>query len=536
MTTLTPHPNFPTNPRSIGLFSQRMLMLADRYRRWIFTAIIVIYLAGFNGQWRPEPDSALYLTLGRNLAEGRGYTYHGEPHHLAYPGLPWLWALVFKASAAHAIFIDHALMLLMGLVCLALCYRLFLIHADRPTAVFITLGLAISRMFYRYCFELRSDIPFLLGVLAFLCGFEVVVANRKAADGAGETGGADESNPRWFDWVLLVGGLALAVVMRPTMWAVLAAAVFASIRLMIIGKARWAMVGIFIVATTLIGFLRMHGQYEQAVLEVAQHGEGFAHLILTQNLPGLFEPAAAEAMFGLDMGPGLNTLGSIAAMAIGLSLFRRRALWGFLYSFTVLMMLAVLPLDRYFLPVLPLLVYGWWRMLMWVDRRWPGRRGRVAFVALFLLGSGTNFVKVGKWIFDQHQRPLLASYKEGKFANCLQLGKAMEQTLPPNAWIISPERIDRIMTFYSRRNVTAAGRIDSTSLQALANVDRAYVLNPEDETVKQWLATTQLRVGAPIISMGNAGPFHWTLCPILRKHPQMARGDEPMAIQVTGGR
>ena len=69
-----------------------VLTCADRCRRWLFAGLVSIYVAGFNGLWRMQPDAALYLSLGRNLVEGKGYTYLGQPHHLVYPGWPWLIA------------------------------------------------------------------------------------------------------------------------------------------------------------------------------------------------------------------------------------------------------------------------------------------------------------------------------------------------------------------------------------------------------------------------------------------------------------
>src|SRR4051794_1665275 len=72
--------------------SERFLAWADRHRRKLTAAVVLLYLVAFNGRWRLDADSALYLTIGRNLAEGRGFTYHGRPHTLAYPGMPWLFA------------------------------------------------------------------------------------------------------------------------------------------------------------------------------------------------------------------------------------------------------------------------------------------------------------------------------------------------------------------------------------------------------------------------------------------------------------
>lgn len=524
------HPVLLSSLRPDERLSDRLLAIADAYRKPIFIAIVVLYLLGFNGQWRPEPDAALYLSIGRNLAEGKGYSYHGEPHQLAYPGLPWLWAVVFKATPEHAVFVAHVLMLAMGFGCLALCYRLFYLHVGRAMAVWVTLGLAISRMFYRYVFELRSDVPFLLGVLAFLCGFEAVAYPRRlatSADATDATSAPSVVRARWYDWLLMIGGLALAVIMRPTMWALLGAAVFATVRLLFLRRARWALAAFVVLAVVIIGFIRLDprrannaaqlGQYEQAVIEVASHGSEFVNLVFKVNIPGLFEPAASEAMFGLDMGVGLNTIGSIVAIGIGLSLFRYRFLWGMFYLLTVLMMIAVLPRDRYFLAVLPLVIYGWWQMLVWVERRLPPKWNRIAFLALLFLGSATNFPKVARWVFEQHQRPFLASYKRGEFTDFPKLGETMNLQVKNDAWVLTPPRTDRILTFYSDRNIVNPAEMGVTTMQVLAGLDRAYVLNPAADDVRQWLSGSGLGVGPAIETLGTPQTGVWTLHKMLPK-------------------
>jgi len=65
-----------------------LLKALDRWRGYVFAAIVAIYLLGFNGQWLIEPDGGLYLNLARNLARGRGYTFGGVVHDTVYPGLP----------------------------------------------------------------------------------------------------------------------------------------------------------------------------------------------------------------------------------------------------------------------------------------------------------------------------------------------------------------------------------------------------------------------------------------------------------------
>src|SRR5688500_174349 len=160
---------------------ERVLAFVDRHRVKLFLALAALYLLGFTGHWRPEPDSALYLTIGRNLALGEGYTYHGQSHRLVFPGLPLLFAGLYKAFGTESLVPHLFAMLAMGAAALALTYRLFLLHAGRPMAVLVTLLVGVSQTFFRYNFELLTDLPFMFGVMAFLAGYEGVV-HRHCAD------------------------------------------------------------------------------------------------------------------------------------------------------------------------------------------------------------------------------------------------------------------------------------------------------------------------------------------------------------------
>ena len=58
----------------------------------VLAAIAVLYAAALNNHWAIEPDSGLYLSLGRSLAEGRGMEYNGAPAGGISPLLPLLIA------------------------------------------------------------------------------------------------------------------------------------------------------------------------------------------------------------------------------------------------------------------------------------------------------------------------------------------------------------------------------------------------------------------------------------------------------------
>lgn len=507
--------------------ADRVVALADRHRYKLFAFLVAWYLLGFNGQWRLEPDSALYLTIGRNLAEGQGYTYHGEPHRLAFPGPPLLFAAVFKLSHGQHLLPALVLMLSLGFVTLALTYRVFLLAAGRPTAVLMTFGLGISRLFYRYCFELLSDLPFLLGVMAVLVGYEAVFYRRGIAGGQ-----EDHIRPpaRWFVWVLLVGGLVVAVIMRPTMWALLSAIVLSSIW----SVANWRRPGqpdggrtrlpqilvvLFLVAAV-AGFSLLDprhaaghtmGQYEDALFEARfSHLGAMLRQTFTEYIPLLFESAVCKAALGCPIGVGLNTIAGAVVLLLGIGLVRVRPLWGLWVAMTAAVVLvAVKPLDRYFLEVLPLFVYAWWRGIRWLNLRLPRPWGDRVFLSLFLLGGATNILRTGEFIFEQRHPQFRSYYKEGRFASADRVAKLVHDNVGPNDWVIAPLKCGRILTFLSRRNVTEA----PAEAQLDARRSNVFVLEPPSDSARQWLASAPARLGPQVgpTIQGNFDPDPWRL-------------------------
>jgi len=127
------------------------------------------------------------------------------------------------------------------------------------------------------------------------------------------------------------------------------------------------------------------------------------HTMFAEYIPRLFEPTLAQALFGARLGPGLNTVAGIAILVLSFSLLWIRPLWGLWVGMTVAVVLtAIKPLDRYFLEVLPLLVFAWWTGLRWMERRFSGRWVSITFITLFLLGATTNLLRVGEFILEQY--------------------------------------------------------------------------------------------------------------------------------------
>ena len=207
----------------------------EKYRLPLYFLIVGFYLLSFNGLWRLGPDSALYLSVASNLAHNLGYTYQGEPHRLAYPGLPYLIAGLMRISPRHYIFFADATILGMGMLSLFACYRLFRLLIRRSAAIVALLLVAINIHIYTHSFELLTDIPFLLGeLMVFLGGCLSGLFPYPNIDGQGES---VTPRARLIGWILFPLGFALCMVLRPTAYA-LAGCIVASLIFRVFTKPR----------------------------------------------------------------------------------------------------------------------------------------------------------------------------------------------------------------------------------------------------------------------------------------------------------
>lgn len=452
--------------------SDLVLAKVDQYRLWVVLGIVGLYICAFNVNWRLEPDSALYLSIGRNLVEGQGYTYHGKDHRMAYPGVPLLFAGMFKIFGIGGNLLPHiVLMWLMGLATLGLTYRLFLLHSNRPTALLITVGVAISRVYYRYTFELLSDLPFLFGVMAFFVGYEAIFHRRI------EPGSRWYRSIRWYDALLLLGGLAFAVAARPAMLALVAAAAMAMLWSLVRGRWSWGHIAVVVLVIGAVALFYMKDPRQQkhdpnsatSTITYAEEDQLF-HLqperlaimldTARKNIPGVFEHAIAKASFGGSIVPGLNTLLALTITIAGIMLVRTRPLWGMWVLATLLMvMLVPKPVERYFLPVLPVLVFAWWSLTRWAEKRVKPKWSIPTFIVLFGLGGVSNFLGTAAFIYEQRQMPFLANYKKGRYASAYEVAQAIHDRTPSSGdprdlkttWVCVPDKFARIMTFLSRR-------------------------------------------------------------------------------------
>jgi hypothetical protein len=489
----SPHVN--ESAQSVPLHA-RLLAWADRQRYWLLILIPALYFAAFNGQWRVSPDSALYASLGRNLAEGKGYTYQGERHTWVEPGFPWLISKGFQLAGPEQFW--PTLLVLTGLALLALWlfYRLMKLHVGRPAAVVLTGMLALNETFFRYPYHLFTDTPFLVGVLVFLLGYErllflsplpvlrerVRVRVPSAPDGnapspqpsPGVPGeGVEASSNRnglgkVATLLLIALGTFMMTATRPAIWTFLGALLAATLWHIFRGPRRSRHVLILVVAVAAVFAYRAvdprfqkdpitgarpvqkTSVVEGRVKDLVLHRPGLMiKRTITETVPLMFEETAVEAIYGSRIAPGVNTVLTVITIGLGILLMRERPLWGLLVGATFAQMLIHLPRERYFLPVLPLLVYALWRVAVCLELRLNGARGRGAFVAVMLLVVGINAGVIAGDIHEQHQKPFLAYYDHGKYEPLIRLAREMESVVGERDVVIAQE--DRILSYYSRR-------------------------------------------------------------------------------------
>ncbi|MFW6336916.1 MAG: hypothetical protein ACOC3G_07290, partial [Phycisphaeraceae bacterium] len=456
-----------------------------RRRGWLFAGLAGLYLAGFTGQWRIGEDSALYLTLARSLAEGEGYRFGGEWHRFGFPGLPWLMTPLYRLFGQAAPDAATWLMLLLAGLTLAGAYRLFRLHAGTGVATAMVVSVGVCENFYRYAFQVRNDMPYLLGIVAVLAGYEGL---RRGREGGGRPA---------VDWAMVAGGMALLTCMRPVMLvfhaAVLAACAWGVTR----GPRRAMHAGLAAISVAAMAlFFAADPRHEPApppssqapVTATAENlqptgtaafaapaengavpryeSKLFAKI---ERLPETLSQGMgywakltwggllSEAVLGIELGHGVfNAAFAAVLLMAGLWLASQRPLWGLFVAANVGQMLLYPPIERYVLPMIPLLLYAGWVLLRGASRRLSQERAKWLVTGVVILAVGPNLGLDVALIAEQRAPDTYARQGGGRFARVPGMADAVETHVPPDAVLISDEV--RILALLTRRNGCTAGQ------------------------------------------------------------------------------
>ena len=501
----------PSTETAAPYVMDEALALADRFRWVLFGLIGLAYLAAFNGQWRVGADSALYVSLGRNLATGQGYTYQGEPHTWVEPGLPLLVAASFKLFGIGVLWPVHVVMLGLGVLSLFLLYQLFKLHAGRPVAVMITCLTGIAEVFFQYVYEIRTDVPFFAGLLLFLLGYERLFQPKIHREATA--------------WLMMLGGLWGMLLFRPVVMTFLGALFLACAWHVLRGPRRLRHVGVAVLAVACVMMFRSVDPrranvgatvYRESVLRelLTERTGDVVDRTLTKFLPKVAQELFPEAVFGFEFGDGLDQLLCAFFVLASIWLLRRRVLWSMWIGATFAQIIIWWPLTRYFLPVLPFMLYAAHipvralsRKIERLDRNyaWAFIAGCTAALVV------VNAAHVVRFAWVQHKRPFLTHFMDGKHVGTTELGTLMADAVRDDDVVLADSH--RVLSYFSggkRVLELPKWKQGTPSPELLAAFDakikearNVYIVLPAHARLQQHLTRLGIAAGAPVLSATN---------------------------------
>lgn len=469
-----------------------LLTWFDRHRVRLWALIGLVYAAGFNGQWRIGPDSAIHVTLARSLAEGAGYTHPTGLENSVHPGLAYLTAATFKLFGVdHFAGID-ALMLLCAIAVLVTTYWVVRLRFDRPLAVLAVCMLAGNELFFRYSYQILTDMPFLLGLMLGLLGLELCQ----------RTGPA-----KWTGFALLPISLLVMAAFRSIVITVAAAGVLAAAYHLLRTPGRSRATAAILIPL-LIGGLLLTGWFAGTTAILRDGGKAITlvggtslgetlHRIVIDNGVTLLTENLPEAMFGVDLGPWAGTPLGIAAIVLGIALLRTRPMWGMLVLAFVLQWLLFITVRRYSLTIMPLLAIGWWRLGGWLEGRLKPAAARWAVIGLMVLWFAPNTVKLGAFILEQRARPFLTSYEGGRYTAVKAIAHELLQVTREGDLIVADQAPQLIyltrLPIYGPDTLPTYGPKREDTLERLYAAERVLLLSPINEMLNTRIQQLKLK-------------------------------------------
>ncbi len=471
-----------------------------RHRWWIFAAIALLYVIGFNGQWRPAGDTASYALIAQQWLE-QGQTSAETGRH---PGTAMLFAISIALLGEHDVRLVVVAIWLMGLAVLVLSYRLFTLEFGPPAAIAILGLLAINRTLYEYTLTQVSAVPFLLGLLVMLLGFA------RHAHGRG---------PAWANVLLVAAGVAWMATFRSVVLVVLAAVLLTLVWQALRDHGRrgwraWAGLGAFVIAglVTLLVVRTLDPRLahplalnpdEQAVL---RHLTTWFHASVadtfTVQIPALVLVEMPVAVFGERLRP-LGLVLTPLVILLGVLLARRQVLWGMIVALIVIQTAAFWVTSRYYVALLPLLAAGWWTGAVWLEQhirwRWVGY---AAFALMLLLWIVPNAIRTAAVVQEQRATPFLMHYKDGRYAQAKALAPLLREHVEPGALIVQgADKGHRELAFFSGRSVQRAS--DIRFFDAELQREPWYVLEPGSDGLDRFVRLWRLELGEPVLERAH---------------------------------
>lgn len=393
---------------------------AQARKAWLLAGVIALaaaYAAAVSPHWWIGPDSALYLSLARNLVADNGYTLAGQPHTHVPPGFPLVLAGLVRIGAGSFLALN-LLMAAAGLVTLIVVYLLLrrMVHPDWAFALAAVAGLS-NEMLQRSG-EILSDVPFmLLATVAMLLYYRGLAGGKRLRLGW-EIASLLLVASCW----LRAAGVPLAL--GAAVGLVLAARGKARLRAAVNAAAICAALATCLVLAYL--YLQAHpqpaaGSYAGTLNRTLGGRSAFQVLAQTLEHFKLASGQLSRLLIAQRPPLWLCMIVFVAPIALGMILRGRRGDLVGPVAVAVyvagLSAVSPLPRTRYFLPISPLLILylaeGWGWLVLRTARRDSAASGWVKVLLILLLGF--NIPLVGRNIYEKHWADCFTNQQAGKW-------------------------------------------------------------------------------------------------------------------------
>ena len=477
-------PITPMNPTAL------VLAWFDRRRHWLWLALGLIYVIGFNGQWRIGPDSAIHITLARSLAQCEGFIHPTGLEHTVNPGLGYLTAATFRLFDVDQFYAINALMLISAVIVLVLTYWTVRLRFDRPTAVLAVCMLGINETFYRYGYQALTDMPFLLGLMLLLLGNELL--NRK-------------DTRLWTGACLIGASIIVMALFRSVVVTVVAAGILMAIYRAARepGGKRYAIGAVLIGCVLLImrwftgggALMRDEGRVLGQITDTPIADT--LHRVFIQNGPALLTENLPEAVFAIDFGTALSLPIGVGLIVIGVALFRVRPLWGILVGVFIAQWLLFITTERYILVLIPLLALAWWRIGLWADTRFKPATTRYILAVILAMWFGPNLVRIGAFIVEQRSQPFLSNYDDGRYAALQAVADELASLAEPGDVLIANHAPQ--LTYYTQLPVFGPmtlptyGPDREDTVNRIREAQRILMVGPIDDNLNDRVKQLKLK-------------------------------------------
>jgi hypothetical protein len=340
-------------------------------------------------------------------------------------------------------------------------------------AVTITCGVATNCIFLEYANELFTDVPFLVGVLASLYGWDLLKR-------------ADDSRSRIKAMAAIVPGLLIAASMRPTFWILAAAWIAACVWGILFGRRKFHAICLFALLAVwalLIavdprfkGFHPLSGGYESEAIDLIPQ----ASARFSAQIYHILHDQFPAGVFGQAMSP-VGILSSLLVIGSTLLLVRRHAMWVLMVLGTLAATMIVSSEPRYYLMVLPMLLLGWLALLCAIARRTSQKWGEIILVLGLSIVTLNNLSASIGFFIEQHRSDFITHYKKGGYLDELQMCEAIRQHVQPGQRVLGPSGpIMSILTgvhVYVQREIMPRGQ-SVHSPEQVAAIHFDYVVSP----------------------------------------------------------